>query len=104
MKIEAQDGKHLGIDFFGIWDGFGKQVGMENRAKIEEKVHRKYDAKPERPRTRLGTALVAFWLPKKIFGDFLELSGRFIFALKINFVFDSVFCCYETPQDSSQTL
>ena len=67
FKIEAQDGRHLGIDFWWIWVGFGRQVGTENRAKMEEKLHRKYDAKQEPPRRRLGTVLVAFWPPKIIF-------------------------------------
>ena len=36
-KIEAQDGLPLGIDFWWILVGFGKQVGLENRTKSEKK-------------------------------------------------------------------
>ena len=57
FKIEGLDGRHLGIDFWWIWIGFGDQVGTENRAKNKEKVHRKYDAKQKPPRTRLGSVL-----------------------------------------------
>ena len=35
LKIEAQDGSPLGIDFKLILVVFGKQVGVENRAKSE---------------------------------------------------------------------
>ena len=44
-KIEAQDGWHLGIDFWWISMGFGKQVGTQNRIKIDFKRHQKRDAK-----------------------------------------------------------
>ena len=50
-------GGHLGIDFAPVFLAFGRQVGGENRAGMEEKWHRKYDAKQEPPRTRLGTVL-----------------------------------------------
>ena len=61
---EVNLGRHLGTDFSSILVGFGSQVGRENRAKIEEKLHRKYDAKPEPFRTRLGSVLGRFWPPK----------------------------------------
>ena len=56
--------RHLGTDFSSILVGFGSQVGRENRAKIEEKLHRKYDAKPEPFRRRLGSVWGRFWPPK----------------------------------------
>ena len=34
---------HLGIDFSSIWGDFGRQVGRENEAKIDQKRHRKND-------------------------------------------------------------
>ena len=40
-KIEAQDGMPLGIDSGRIFVGFGKQVGRENRAKIDQKSIKK---------------------------------------------------------------
>ena len=40
-KIEAQDGSPLGIDFWWILMGFGKQVERENRAKSEQKSIKK---------------------------------------------------------------
>ena len=61
---EVNLGRHLGTDFSSILVGFGSQVGRENRAKIEEKLHRKYDAKPEPFRTRLGSVLGRFGPPK----------------------------------------
>ena len=36
-------GRHLGIDFGAILVDFGRQVGVENRAKIDPKRHRKSD-------------------------------------------------------------
>ena len=36
-------GRHLGIDFRPILVDFGMQVGVENRAKIDPKRHRKSD-------------------------------------------------------------
>ena len=36
-KIEAQDGSPLGIDFWWILVGFGSQVGVETRAKSDQK-------------------------------------------------------------------
>ena len=39
LKIEAQDGLPLGIDFWWILMGFGKQVGTQNRIKIDRKRH-----------------------------------------------------------------
>ena len=36
-------GRHLGIDFSSILVDFGRQVGVENRAKIDPKRHRKSD-------------------------------------------------------------
>ena len=38
-------GRHLGIDFKSILVDFGKQVGRQNRAKIDAKRHRKNDVK-----------------------------------------------------------
>ena len=38
-------GRHLGIDFRTILVDFGKQVGFENRTKIDPKRHRKSDEK-----------------------------------------------------------
>ena len=35
LKIEIQDRLPLGIDFSSILVGFGRQVGTENRAKID---------------------------------------------------------------------
>ena len=43
-QIEAQDGWPLGIDFLWILMGFGKQVGTQNRIKIDRKRHEKRDA------------------------------------------------------------
>ena len=59
-KKEVNMGRHLGIDFSSILVDFGSQVGRQNRTKIEEKVHGKYDAKQEPLRTRLGWALNNF--------------------------------------------
>ena len=47
-KKEVQMGRHLGIDFLSILVDFGKQVGVENRAKIDQKRHRKNDEKMKR--------------------------------------------------------
>ena len=44
-KNEAKMGRHLGFDFSSIWADFGRQVGTENRAKIDQKRHRKNDEK-----------------------------------------------------------
>ena len=38
-------GRHLGIDFGAILVDFGRQVGVENQAKIDPKRHRKSDEK-----------------------------------------------------------
>ena len=38
-------GRHLGIDFSSILVDFGRQVGRQNRAKIDQKLHRKNDGK-----------------------------------------------------------
>ena len=38
-------GRHLGIDFSLVSVDFGKQVGKQNRAKINKKWHRKNDGK-----------------------------------------------------------
>ena len=38
-------GRHLSIDFSSILVDFGRQVGTENRAKIDPKRHRKNDEK-----------------------------------------------------------
>ena len=58
-KFEVQDRKALGIDFSRILEGLGRQVGRENRAKIDQKSmpkkHRKNDEKKrasEGPRQR----------------------------------------------------
>ena len=40
-KIEAQDEWPLGIDFWWILVGFGSQVGVENRAKSDQKSIKK---------------------------------------------------------------
>ena len=40
-KIEAQDEWPLGIDFLWILVGFGNQVGVENRAKSDQKSIKK---------------------------------------------------------------
>ena len=40
-KIEAQDGLPLGIDFWWILVDFGRQVGVEKRAKSEQKSIKK---------------------------------------------------------------
>ena len=39
--------RHLGIDFLLILVDFGRQVGIENRAKINSRRHRKSDEKKE---------------------------------------------------------
>ena len=44
-KNEAKMGRHLGFDFSSILADFGRQVGTENRAKIDQKRHRKNDGK-----------------------------------------------------------
>ena len=59
-------GRHLGIDFRSILVDFGKQVGVENRPKIDPKRHRKSDEKKkvtkmakksfEDPATRFGSS------------------------------------------------
>ena len=36
-------GRHLGIDFSSILVDFGRQVGRQNRSKIDQKWHRKND-------------------------------------------------------------
>ena len=38
-------GSHLGIDFGAILVDFGRQVGLENQAKIDPKWHQKTDEK-----------------------------------------------------------
>ena len=38
-------GRHLGIDFRTILADYWKQVGVENRTKIDPKRHRKSDEK-----------------------------------------------------------
>ena len=38
-------GRHLDIDFSSILVDFGSQVGRQNRAKIDQKWHRKKDGK-----------------------------------------------------------
>ena len=38
-------GRHLDIDFSSILVDFGRQVGRQNRAKIDAKRHRKNDVK-----------------------------------------------------------
>ena len=40
-KNEVNMGRHLGIDFSSILVDFGSQVGRQNRAKIDQKWHRK---------------------------------------------------------------
>ena len=53
-KIEAQDGWPLGIDFWWILMGFGRQVGLENQAKIEKKTTEKAINKNGGEKARLG--------------------------------------------------
>ena len=43
-------GRHLGIDFRTILVDFGKQVGVENRTKVDAKRHRKSDEKKNVPK------------------------------------------------------
>ena len=45
LQNEINMGRHLGIDFSSILVDFGRQVGTENRAKIDPKRHRKNDEK-----------------------------------------------------------
>ena len=40
------------------------QVGMENRAKIDQKAHGKYDEKKKASWRRLGGVLEASWAPQ----------------------------------------
>ena len=56
-KIEAQDGWPLGIDFWWILMGFGRQVGRENRAKIGQQSIQKGIEKMIKKRVRLGGIL-----------------------------------------------
>jgi len=44
-KNEVKMGRQLGIDFSSILVDFGTQVGRQNRAKIDQKWHRKNDEK-----------------------------------------------------------
>ena len=57
-----------------VFAGFGNQVGRENRGKVEEKVHWKYEAKQERLRTRLGA--VPPDAPRKRLELLQDLSGK----------------------------
>ncbi len=50
-------GRHLGIDFSSILVGFGRQVGKENRAKIDQNSIQKDIPKMMEKRGRLG----GFW-------------------------------------------
>ena len=58
-------GRHLGIDFGTILVDFGRQVGFENRAKIDPKRHRKSDEKKKVTRGGL----------RRVFGDFYAEIG-----------------------------
>ena len=44
-KKQVNMGRHLGIDFGAILLDFGRQVGVENQAKIDPKRHRKSEEK-----------------------------------------------------------
>ena len=44
-KNEVNMGRHLGIDFSSILVDFGRQLGKEKRAKIDQEWHRKNDGK-----------------------------------------------------------
>ena len=50
QKRDFNMGRHLGIDFRTILVDFGKQVGFENRTKIDPKRHRKSDEKKKVPK------------------------------------------------------
>ena len=53
--------------FHGFWwilEAKLNQVGMENRAKIDQKTHGKYDEKKKASWRRLGGVLEASWAPK----------------------------------------
>ena len=73
----------------------GGKTGPKGGPKIDPKRHRKNDAKQEPFRTRLGAVLGRFWLPKRpqnnSAGALRTVVFRFIFALKLSFVFDIVF-------------
>ena len=58
-------GRHLGIDFGVILVDFGRQVGVENRAKIDSKRHRKSDEKKKVNLGRLGRVLGRFKRQKR---------------------------------------
>ena len=86
-------GRHLGIDFSSILVDFGRQVGTENRAKIDPKRHRENDEKKkgakmakksqqEAPTTLdtrgpgpRGGFLVAWWLPRGLKPEGLKRRG-----------------------------
>ena len=53
-------GRHQGIDFGAILVDFGRQVGIENRAKIDPKRHRKSNEKKKVNLGRLGRVLGRF--------------------------------------------
>ena len=55
-KIEAQNEWPLGIDFWWILVGFGRQVGVENRAKSEKKSIEKRIEKMMKKRCDLDAA------------------------------------------------
>ena len=53
--------------FHGFWwilEAKLSQVGMENRAKIVQKAHGKYDEKKKASWRRLGDVLEASWAPQ----------------------------------------
>ena len=54
-KIEAQDGSPLGIDFWWILVGFGSQVGVENRAKSDQKSIKKRIEQIMKKKMRFGS-------------------------------------------------
>ena len=54
--------------FHGFWwilEAKLSQVGMENRAKINQKAHGKYDEKKKASWRRLGGVFGASWAPQK---------------------------------------
>ena len=87
----GQLGKASWQRFFFDFDGFCEPSWKENRTKIEEKVHGKFDAKLEPFRMRLGAVLGRFWAPKKSSWPLRSYYGPLIFALNLSLFFDIVF-------------
>ena len=62
LKKELNLGRPLGIVFHGFWlilEAKLSQVGMENRAKIDQKAHGQYDEKKKASWKHLGGVLEA---------------------------------------------